>query len=189
MAKKAAKEGVNRSEATRKYVAAHPAASPTEIVEGLKAEGVEVSLSLASKIKYDRSRKGGGKKGRKKKAAATKTARKASRKGAGERGEKADAIRAAAMSIKGKVRPRDVIAMLGEQGIEVTSAQVSTTLKKMGMRKTGRGRKPGRPAATARAAHSGSISIDDLIAAKKLVEQLGSIEAASQALSALAKLT
>lgn len=185
MAKKAAQEGVNRSEATRKYIAAHPTASPTEIVEGLKAEGVEVSLSLASKIKYDRSRKGGGKKGRKKKAATTKAAPKAS----GERGEKAEAIRAAARSIKGKVRPRDVIAMLAEQGIEVSSAQVSTTLKAMGMRKTGRGRKPGRPAATARAAHSGTISIDDLIAAKKLVEQLGSVEAASQALSALAKLT
>lgn len=184
MAKKAAEEGVNRSEATRKYVAAHPTASPTEIVEGLKAEGVEVSLSLASKIKYDRSAKG-GKKGRKKKAAATKTAPKAT----GERGEKAEAIRAAARSIGGKVRPRDVIAMLKDQGIEVSSAQVSTTLRKMGMRKTKRGRKPGRPAASARAAHSGSISIDDLIAAKKLVEQLGSVEAASQALSALARLT
>lgn len=185
MAKKAAEAGVNRSEATRKYVAAHPTASPTEIVEGLNAEGVEVSLSLASKIKYDRSRKGGGKKGRKKKAAATKTAPKAS----GGHGEKAEAIRAAAKSIGGKVRPRDVISMLAEQGIEVSSAQVSTTLKKMGMRKTKRGRKPGRPAASARAAVSGSISIDDLIAAKKLVEQLGSVEAASQALSALAKLT
>jgi arginine repressor len=185
MAKKAAKEGVNRSEAARKYVAAHPTASPTEIVEGLKAEGVEVSLSLASKIKYDRSRKGGGKMGRKKKAATAKAVPKAG----GERGEKAEAIRAAARSIGGKVRPRDVIAMLAEQGIKVSSAQVSTTLRKMGMRKTKRGRKPGRPAASARAAHSGSISIDDLIAAKKLVEQLGSIEAASQALSALAKLT
>lgn len=186
MAKKAVKEGVNRSDATRKYVAAHPTASPTEIVAGLKAEGVEVSLSLASKIKYDRSRKGGGKKGRKKKAAAAKAV---SRKGAGERGEKAEAIRAAARSIGGKVRPRDVIAMLVEQGIEVSSAQVSTTLRKMGMRKTKRGRKPGRPAASTGAAHSRSISIDDLIAAKKLVEQLGSIEAASQALSTLAKLT
>lgn len=185
MAKKSAKEGVNRSEATRKYVAAHPTASPTEIVEGLKAEGVEVSLSLASKIKYDRSRKGGGKKDRKKKAAATNAAPKAT----GERGEKAEGIRAAARSIGGKVRPRDVIAMLAEQGIQVSSAQVSMTLRKMGMRKTKRGRKPGRPAASARAAHSGSISIDDLIAAKKLVERLGSIEAASQALSALAKLT
>lgn len=186
MAKKAAEEGVNRSEATRKYIAAHPAASPTEIVEGLKAEGVEVSVSLASKIKYDPSRKGGGKKVRKKKVAATKAA---SRNGAGERGEKAEAIRAAARSIKGKVRPRDVISMLAEQGIKVTPAQVSTTLKKMGMRKTKRGRKPGRPAASTRAAHSASITIEDLIAAKKLVNQLGSVEAASKAISALARLS
>ena len=187
MAKKAAKEGVSKSDSTRKYVAAHPTANPKEIVEGLKAEGVEVSLALANKIKYDPSRKGSGKKGRrKKKVAAAKTV---SRNGASKHGVKAEAIRAAAKSLGKKVRPRDVIALLKKQGITVTSAQVSTTLKRMGMRKVRRGRKPGRPAAAVHAARSTSISINDLIAAKKLVEQLGSVEAASQALSALARLT
>ena len=157
MAKKAT--GANKSEVTRKYIAAHPTASVKEIVDGVKAEGTEISVALASKIKYDPSRKG--------------------RKKASKRGNKAEAIRQAAKSIGGKVRPRDVIAMLKDQGIKVTSAQVSTTLKQMGMRKTGRGRKPGAP----------SINIDDLLAAKKLVEQLGSVEAASTALSALAKLS
>ncbi|HUY89016.1 MAG TPA: hypothetical protein VMV10_09800 [Pirellulales bacterium] len=156
MAKKA-KDGVNKSELARKYVAAHPAASPKEIVEGLKAEGVEVSVALASKIKYGRKKKAG-------------------------RGNKAEAIRTAAKSLGKKVRPRDVISMLEVQGITVTSAQVSATLKRMGMRRTGRGRKPG-------VAANGSITINDLIAAKKLVEKVGSVEAASQALSALAKLS
>ena len=80
--------------------------------------------------------------------------------------------------------------MLKEQGIEVSSAQVSTTLKAMGMRRTRRGRKAGTvasavPRATSK---SDSISINDLIAAKRLVNQLGSVEAVSQALSALARL-
>lgn len=177
MAKKAT--GANKSEVTRKFIAVHPTASVKEIVDGLKAEGTEISTALASKIKYDPSRKGGAKKGRRK----TKTA--ASKNGASERGNKAEAIRHAAKSLGGKVRPRDVIAMLKERGITVSSAQVSTTLKRMGMRPKGRGRKAGAVAANG----SRSINIDDLLAAKKLVEQLGSVEAASQALSALAKLS
>jgi arginine repressor len=85
----------------------------------------------------------------------------------------------------------DVIAMLQEQGITVTSAQVSTTLNKMGMRRTRRG---GRPqiaaAAIARKAPTNSdrVSLDDLIAAKRLVEKLGGIEQAKTAIGALAKL-
>lgn len=184
MAKSSAKEGVSKSDLTRDYVAKNPAASPKAIVAGLKAEGVDVSLALASKIKYDRAEKGGAKKGGRKK--------KARSGGGAERGQKAEAIRSAARSIGGKVRPRDVIAMLKEQGIEVSSAQVSTTLKSMGMRRTRRGRKGkvGAVAAAPRAAsRSEAISIDDLIAAKKLVNQLGSVEAASHALSALAKLS
>ena len=188
MAKKAAKEGgPNKSELTRKYIAAHPAASVTEIVDGLKAEGTEISTALASKIKYDPSRQGGAKKGRRKKKSAAK--RSASRNGAAKHGNKAEAIRAAAKSLGGKVRPRDVIAKLREQGITVSSAQVSQTLKAMGMRKVRRGRKPGAAAASRTSNGSTSITIENLIAAKKLVAQLGSIEAASQALSALAKLS
>lgn len=186
MAKKAPKEGgPNKSELARKYLAAHPSASVTEIVDGLKAEGTVISTALASKIKYDPSRKGGGKKGRRKKTAAAKAA---SKNGAANHGNKAEAIRTAAGSLGKTVRPKDVIAMLAKQGITVSSAQVSTTLKRMGMTKVRRGRKPGAVAAS-RATRSESITIEDLIAAKKLVTQLGSVEAASQALSALAKLS
>lgn len=189
MAKKSTKEGASKSELTRQYVGKNPSAGPKEIVAGLKAAGVDVSLALASKIKYDRSKKGGAQKGRRKirsgRAAASLT------NGTSERGNKAEAIRQAAKSLGKKVRPRDVIAMLKEQGIEVSSAQVSTTLKAMGMRRTRRGRKPasgavaGAPRASSRFE---SVTIEDLVAAKKLVNQLGSVQAASQALSALARL-
>lgn len=190
MAKKAAAKegGPNKSELARKYLAAHPNASVTEIVDGLKAEGTEISTALASKIKYDPSRKGAGKKGRRKMKKAS--AKATSKNGAAKHGNKAEAIRQAAGSLGKTVRPKDVIAMLAKQGITVSSAQVSTTLKRMGMTKVRRGRKPGAVATAARAAsRSDSISIHDLIAAKKLVTQLGSVEAATQALSALAKLS
>lgn len=189
MAKTSTKEGASKSELARQYVAKNPSAGPKDIVAGLKAEGVKISVALASKIKYDKSRKGGAKKVSRKNALGRAAAQ--AMNGASERGNKAESIRQAAKSLGKKVRPRDVIAMLKDQGIEVTSGQVSTTLKTMGMRRTRRGRKPasGAEAGTPRAASRfESVTIEDLIAAKKLVTQLGSVEAASQALSALARL-
>ena len=184
MAKKTAQEGANKTELTKKYVAKHPTAGLNEIVDALKQQGVDISRSLASKIKYGSP---AAKKGRKAKKKGPRTA---SKNGAPEHGQKAEAIRSAAKSLGKKVRPRDVIAMLKEQGIEVSSAQVSTTLKAMGMRRTRRGRGAGVRAAAPRAiGRTESISINDLIAAKKLVEQLGGIEQAKTAISALAKLS
>ena len=70
MAKKTTKttkktaSGVNKSQAIRDYLAKNPQSSPKTIVEDLKDQGVEVSLGLASAVKY-----GSGKKtARKKKA-------------------------------------------------------------------------------------------------------------------------
>jgi hypothetical protein len=192
MAKKAAKEGVSKTEATKQYMATKPDASVKEIVAGVKEQGIEISASLANKLKYSRPKKGTAKKKKAaKKSVAKKTRRKkkavVSKNGASGRGQKAEAIRGAARKLGKKVRPRDVIVMLKEQGIAVSSAQVSTTLKAMGMRKVRRGRKPG--AVASAATRSDSISINDLVAAKRLVNQLGSVEAVSQALSALARLS
>jgi arginine repressor len=187
MAKKASKAGVNKTEMTRQYVAKHPTAGLKEIVDALKAEGVKISRSLAGKIKYGAS---ATKKGRRPRKPGIRSAAK-SNFGL-ERGSKAEAIRSAAKSIGKKVRPRDVIAMLQEQGITVTSAQVSTTLKQMGMRRTRRGRRPqvAAVAVTRKApASSDRVSLDDLIAAKRLVEKLGGIEQARTAIGALAKLS
>ena len=188
MAKKPAEAGANKTELTKQYVAKHPTAGLKEIVEGLKQQGVDISRSLAGKIKYGpAATKKSAKKDRRAKRLGKRVA---SSNGAAVRGSKAAAIRSAAKSLGKKVRPRDVIAKLKEQGIAVTSAQVSTTLKRMGMRPKGQDRKARAAAAASPAANgSRSITINDLIAAKKLVEQLGGVEAASQALSALAKLT
>jgi hypothetical protein len=85
--------------------------------------------------------------------------------------------------------PKDVIAALKKQGITVAPAQVSnirTSLKGGAKKtKTAKGKRPGRkPGAT-----NASVSIDALIAAKKLVDRMGGVDKARRALDVLAQLS
>jgi hypothetical protein len=76
-----------------------------------------------------------------------------------------------------------VIAKLAEKRVSVSSAQVSAVLASMGMRRRRRG---GRRRVVETVAST--LTLDSLLAAKKLVSQLGSVEAAKTAVDALAKL-
>ena len=76
----------------------------------------------------------------------------------------------------GDVRVRDVVFDLKKRGMKVSSAQVSTLRKHAGS--NGHAKTSARP-----------LSLDHLLAAKKLAEQLGSIENAQAALASLARLT
>lgn len=157
----------SKSHAVRQYVKKHPRATATEIVAGVKRDaGVDVSQALASKIKY-KERVGGANKA-------------ASSNGS----SKAESIRQAAASMAKPVRPRDVIAKLAEQGIEASSAQVSQVLQAMGMK---RRKRRGRPAMVT-ATVASTLTLESLLAAKKLVNQLGSVEAAKSAVDALSKI-
>ena len=89
---------------------------------------------------------------------------------------------AKAMQQKGeKPRPVVIIAALKKQGIAVSSPQVSMVLKRMGLRPA-RGRKAGDGAG-----RSGAISVDDLLAARKLVSHFGGTARALAAIEALQK--
>lgn len=116
-------------------------------------------------------------------------------KKAGEINKSAE-IRAIAEQMKAqgeRPRPVVIIAALKKRGIDVSSPQVSMVLKRMGFRPARRGKAAaGRKAAktagrTARVASGGDgvISIDDLLAAKKVASQLGGTERALAALTAL----
>jgi hypothetical protein len=172
----------SKSDVVRMYINRRPNATATEVVRGIKREmGIDVSIALAAKIKRDLNGSGAASSG----GAST---RKASvgTAGAGNAGEsKAEQIRQIAKGMGGKVRPRDVIAQLAEQGVTVSSAQVSTVLRSMGMKRRPRGR---RPAAALVASVASTLTLDSLMAAKRLVNQLGSVEAAKTAVDALAKL-
>ena len=105
---------------------------------------------------------------------------------------KADLIRAVARESEGPVRPRDVIATLAERGVTASSAQVSQVLTAMGMRRRRRRRKGAAGAARAgrRSSSRGGemLQLKHLLAAKRLCDQVGGVEAAKTALDALAKL-
>jgi hypothetical protein len=91
-----------------------------------------------------------------------------------------------------KPRPVAIIAALKKQGIDVSSPQVSMVLKRMGFRPRKR-RKNGSAketvgVAAARKPSAGrtdKISIEDLLAAKRVVAQLGGTDRALATIAAL----
>jgi arginine repressor len=187
MARQKTKEP-SRSQAVRDFMRKNGGATVPQIVDGLKAEGVTVTPGLVYNVQAGVRKKRSAKRTTKKTAAATKSNGRPSSNGSADT-TKAERIRQVAQAMKKPVRPRDVIAALAAEGISVSSAQVSTTLRAMGMRRRRRGRKtagaaPSRPAVST----SELLSLDSLLAAKKLVTQLGSVSAAKQAVDALAKL-
>jgi hypothetical protein len=102
---------------------------------------------------------------------------------------KSEEIRRIAKGMKEKgekPRPVVIIAQLKKQGIAVSSPQVSMVLKRMGFRPRKR-RKAGEPvvAAVPRSSGGAKISVEDLVAAKKAVAQLGGLNRALAAIQAL----
>jgi arginine repressor len=86
------------------------------------------------------------------------------------------------------VRPKDVVAALAAKGIEVSFPHVAKVLKSMGMKRKRRRKVASSSATPAIAANSASLNINDVVAAKKLVGHVGSIEKVKEALAALARL-
>lgn len=89
---------------------------------------------------------------------------------------------ATAMKQKGeKPRPVVIVAALKKQGVAVSSPQVSMVLKRMGLAaRPARGESAGSPIG-----RRGEISVDELLAAKKMAGQFGSADRAIAALEAL----
>ena len=86
--------------------------------------------------------------------------------------------------------PKEIAEALTKTGLSVSAQFVSTVLsnaKKNGGKVGKRGRKPGRPAAAA-ASTAPSNNLEQLIKAKKLVDQLGGVAEARAAINALAQI-
>lgn len=103
---------------------------------------------------------------------------------------KSEEIRKVATAMKAageKPRPVVIVATLKKHGVAVSSPQVSMVLKRMGF-KPRRRRKAGAAVKAARPrANAAALSIDDLITAKKVVEQFGGADRALAAIAALKK--
>jgi len=95
-----------------------------------------------------------------------------------------------------KPRPVTIIEVLGKQGVEVSSPQVSMVLKRMGFRPRRRRKGSAKAAggvavvttkgnAKAVRTKATKISVEDLVAAKKAVSRLGGLDRALAAIEAL----
>ena len=126
MAKRTARKFLSKSDAIRHYLREHPDARPSEILAALRSQGILVSSALASKFKFPRpgvKKRNGG---------AAKSARRGS--GKAPAGDKSAAIRAAIAEQGLRFRPRDVIAALAADGVEVSLAEVIAVAQSLGMR-------------------------------------------------------
>ena len=167
---------VSKSDAVREYLSSHATAPVKEIAAALSEQGVEVSVALINKIKYsDRKSLPRGKRGGRRGRASAVEAKGTS---------KAQAIRDALAHLGRRSRPRDVIAHLKAGGVIVSPAQVSAVRKVFrqhgGFKRSGAG-------PVGKANGDSGISIEHLIAAKRLADQVG-LEAARKALEFLVKL-
>lgn len=100
---------------------------------------------------------------------------------------KSQAIREMSLQLGRKARPRDVIAGLKEKGVEVSPALVTNVLSRAAMRKGRKVRRLVGAAVNARRS-GGDVSIDSLVSAKKLIDQVGSVGEAKKAIDAIARL-
>lgn len=99
-----------------------------------------------------------------------------------------------------EAKPKEIVDAMKSQGVDVSTAFVSTIKSKtIGSGAKKKGRKPGRPKGAAKTAKAaapaaktsngqGKLSLDQLLKAKKLANELGGVSKARAALEALEKI-
>jgi hypothetical protein len=103
----------------------------------------------------------------------------------GRRGEKAQAVRQSFAKLGPEARPRDVAADLLQQGIAVTRAQISLIRKQL--RTGARTERVGRQPLNSKSAVA-LVSVEQLVTARRLADELGGVEAARRLLDILLRL-
>ena len=171
-----------KSQAVQDYLASNKDASPKQIVEALKEQGVAVSFGLASIIKY--------KKPGKKKTAA----RKAKRIAATARLPAvtgSDSIRQF-IAKNPSAGPKDIEAGLKAEGVKVSKALISAVKYSKAKKKSGtKARRMARRAAVhvaARKTPSSAVTIEQLIEVKRFADSFGGADQVRQALDMLEQL-
>ena len=187
MAKKRKRKG-NKSEAIRQYLTANPNASAADVISALKEQGVEVTSNNVSTIKW--SMKKAGESGASPAAPATpgkrSTGPKAKRTSKKKR-SKSQAVREF-LAANPEIGPKAASDALSARGINVLPTHISNI--KFSMKKQGPApaTPAAAPAAQAASDDADQVSVSALFAAKELVQKLGGLEQARQAISTLAQL-
>jgi hypothetical protein len=169
-----------KSQAISEYLAENKGASPKQIVEALKAKGVEVSFGLASAVKY-------GRKGKKK--ASTKKSRKAIIRSKAEPAVTgSDSIRRF-IARNPTAGPKAIEAGLKGEGIKVSMALISR-VKYSKARVAGKKRRSRAPVvqAAVRAIRSSAVGVEQLLEVKRFADSFGGPDQVHSALDMLEQL-
>lgn len=184
MAKKGVKRDGSKSKAIADYMAANAGATAKDVVSGLKAQGVQVSLGLVNKVKYSKPGKKGG----------------AAKRGRPRSGgtNASDVIRDYMDKNPSATRP-EIRDALKAQGVKASGSLISAVYYKyrsakgqpvVAASRGGARRKAkayGRRPATSQA--GSELSASELISAKGMVDQLGGINKVREALDLLEQLS
>jgi hypothetical protein len=170
-----------KTQAIKEYLAENKDASPRQIVDGLKAKGIDVSFGLASVVKY--------KKPGNKKASAKKAKRMAMVQATAEPVVTSSELIRQYIARNPQAKPREIEAGLKAEGVKVKLSLVNAvkySKAKKGAKKR-RSRSPVVQAAV-RATPSTTLGFEQLIEVKKLADSLGGADQLRAALEALAQL-
>lgn len=168
-----------KTQAVREFQEQNPDASAPEIMAALKAQGIEVSQGLVYNVKSDSNKKKASRK------RGGKSATRARSNGTLQHGEKSEAVRAALRKLGRKTPPAQIMDYVAAQGLAVSMALIAKVKSRMNSRRRKKGRPEKALAATSAAPKRTQITWDDLSAAKKLADQLGSIETLRRTVDAL----
>jgi uncharacterized protein YneF (UPF0154 family) len=198
MAKKGVKRDGSKKQAVRDYLVKNPGASLKSIQADLKTEGVEVSAGTINKVKYESPKsKAGGSTSGKSKAGRPTGGVNVSQSIRDYMTDNPDATRPEikqAMADQGlKAAPALVnnvyVGLRTKLGLPIVSAvRGAKSTKRRPARKATSAAPAARVAAPAPARQSTGLTVDSLVDAKQLVDQLGGIDSVRQALDLLEKL-
>lgn len=165
-----------KSAAIQEYLAANKAANPKQIVEAMKQKGVEVSLGLASAVKYGKGKRSSAKK-----------ARRVTAKGR-PAVSGSESIRQFIAKHPGAM-PKEIRQGLKQQGVKVSVGLISN-VKYGGGKKAGTKKRRTRTAGVHAAARktSASVTVEQLLEVKKFADSLGGADQVRKALDTLAEL-
>lgn len=153
-----------KSRAVREYLKEHKKAGPKEIVDALKAQGIDVTATLVSSIKY--GKRGPGRRGRRKSG----------------KGTASTHIRAYLEQNPG-AKPKEIKEALAKQGLKVATGLISNVkyhFERKPSAKAGRG--------PSRRVDGALPSVDQLLQVKDLANSLGGLDQLRRAAEALAQL-
>jgi arginine repressor len=159
------------TKAVKQYLMENPKAGINEVVNKLKEDqGITVSGSLVSRVKYQKPGKKGSKRGKR-----------------GGAGNQSDHVRAY-LGQHPEAKPKEIQTELAKQGIKVSAGLISNV--KHNFFKKSAAKKSAAPSVrvAARKTTSTGISFEQLLEAKRLVNAMGGIEMVRSALDSLEQL-